>query len=131
MIPFETGGRTPCLPIAGMHPLGMTETEDWKRCVYESLVTSNEVRALAWKIVEDTARGEDPRVSPIDMAGARNYLKTCLLNMSQGELANLTPLEAAALLARGAIGSARWRSRGGSSAPTASRTAKKRLRRSR
>ncbi|HPV81397.1 MAG TPA: hypothetical protein PLK64_16515 [Dermatophilaceae bacterium] len=71
----------------------MDDEPNFKLSVYESLVGDSSVQGLVWKVLKEAEMDGSVRVSPMDVAAARRYLRRCLLNMSMGELASLQPFD--------------------------------------
>ncbi|MCC6901788.1 MAG: hypothetical protein IT377_22655 [Polyangiaceae bacterium] len=89
------------------------DEREWKQAMYERAVADPALKGLAWTIADNATAGDAPPVNAGDMAAARRYLRTCMMNMSSTELPGVTTNELAGLLARGALGAARHRTRAG------------------
>lgn len=95
--------------------MGRDEENDseWREAAFAEFVSAEDVqdRALA---LATRMRGEsDPIVRAEDVTAARPYLRKCIQRMSTHEAYQLDAEHAAHLLARGALGAARYRMGGG------------------
>jgi hypothetical protein len=86
---------------------------DWKEEYFANVVNQPEVQARAWDIAEEMREPEDPELTLADLHCARRYLRACFLNSSERELSGMTLDGFAAWWARGILGAARYRVRGG------------------
>lgn len=77
--------------------------------MYLSAIQDPEIRNLAWRMALAMRGEDDPLLNPSDQVTAQKYLKKCLVTRSMNEVAALTPADIAGLLARGTLGSARYR----------------------
>lgn len=102
------------------------EEREWKQAVYERAVSDPQVKALAWNIAGLATSDGMPSVNAGDLAAARRYLRACMLRMSVTELQAVTSNELAGLLARGALGAARHRTRADASSALPSSRARPR-----
>lgn len=102
------------------------DEREWKQAVYERAVADPQVKALAWNIANHATGEASPAVNAGDMAAARRYLRACMLNMTVTELQAVTSNELAGLLARGAMGAARHRTRADASSALPSSRARHR-----
>lgn len=89
--------------------MAKTDEEEWATNVYLSAIQEDEIRNLAWRMALAMREEDDPMLNPSDQVTAQKYLKKCLITRSMAEVAALTPADIAGLLARGTLGSARYR----------------------
>lgn len=85
------------------------DEREWKQAVYERAIANQELKAMAWQMAERESASESVALGPGDMEAARRYLRVCMRNMSVYELQTVATHELAGLLARGALGAARFR----------------------
>lgn len=88
------------------------DEREWKQSMYEQAVSDPNFKSLAWQMAERLVGADDPELGAGDVEAARRYLRACMLNMSVYELQTVTTQELAGLLARGALGAARYRAAG-------------------
>ena len=87
---------------------------EWYEGIYEETVANESVKSSAMAHATAMRSEDDPEILVSDVQASRAYLRQCMLNMSTGELCTKSFAELAALWARGALGAARYRSKGGS-----------------
>lgn len=102
--------------------IAMDDAEkEWRQATYESVIADPRLKALARDIAENSRHEGDPELGAGDMEAARRYLRKCMYNMGAVELQQVSNMELAALLARGALGAARYRARSAVPSGTATR----------
>jgi hypothetical protein len=99
-------------------PCMSNDDKDWKLNVLEAALADQWVQGQALAMAEAGRTADDPELSFMDVAAARQYVKTCVLRMSVAELGAGTKLTLAALWARGTLGAARYRTRRGNKGST-------------
>lgn len=85
----------------------------WIEALYVEALNDDSIRAHALDIAQAMRQPDDPEVLLADLTAAQRYLKKCLTTRTADEVAALRRSDFAALLARGALGSARYRAAGG------------------
>jgi hypothetical protein len=99
---------------------------EWYEGVYNETVANESVKSGTLAHAKAMRSEDDPDVLVSDVQASRAYLKQCMMNMSTSELSAKPFAELAALWARGALGAARYRSKGGSKRRRAGATARSR-----
>lgn len=90
--------------------MAKNDQQEWVESVYISAIQDPEVRQMAWQMAHEMREEGDPKISPSDQVSAHKYLRKCLVTRSVNEVAALSWTDLAGLLARGTLGSARYRS---------------------
>ena len=85
------------------------EAGDWHQAAVAQFLADPDVQRAARLEMARLAHGTDVSPEESDLQGSRNYLRKCILNMSDVEVENLTVHDIGMLWARGGFGSARYR----------------------